>query len=76
MIYHESRQLALTHNFVDVDAEIKYQTTAGCKSNRLWEKGLTTLNMTLQEQISVCQNIAGSYLLGSMNDWTPPLYWH
>ena len=36
-------------NFAKVDAEIKSRIIAGCKSNWTGEKGLTNLNMTLQE---------------------------
>lgn len=55
--YHELRQLVPTCNFVNVDTEIKSQITVGCNANKIQEKGLTNLNITLQELLQLTRTL-------------------
>ena len=53
--YNELRELAPTCGFTNVDAEIKTQLIAGCKSSKIREKGLSQPGLSLQDLLTLAR---------------------
>ena len=56
-LYSELKQLAVTCQFADVNAEVKSQMISGCSLDKVRDKGLSDPDVTLEQLLQFARNI-------------------